>query len=101
MVIQTTEVPMQVREVADLVQGAGYSWLPAGMREPAVLRQGHNPKPSKSQQKLQAAMREVFTNPPSTLGEDQTPDERRKQQIAIAFSKARKAGAKLPKRARK
>lgn len=52
---------------------------------------------SKSDKIVAKKMREVFTNPPSTLGKDQTPTERRKQQVAIALSKSRDEGAKLPK----
>lgn len=44
-------------------------------------------KPNKG--KLESAMREVFTNTPSTV-KKQSPEKMRKQKIAIAFSKARK-----------
>lgn len=35
------------------------------------------------------AFHEVYTKPPKTLGKNQTPEQRRKQMIAIALSKAR------------
>lgn len=76
-----------VREVADMCTGEGYGYL-GKMKDPQVLSQGHNPKPSKK--KVAAAMREVFTHPPSTLGKHQTKDERRQQLVAIGMSKARK-----------
>lgn len=76
-----------VRELGAECTGALYNYLPSSMT-PAAINQGHNPKPSKA--KVAAAMREVFTNPPSTLGKNQTKDERRKQLVAIGMSKARK-----------
>ena len=58
------------------------------MKDAPVIQAGHNPKPSKK--KVAAAMREVFSHPPSTLGKNQTKDERRQQLVAIGMSKARK-----------
>ena len=49
---------------------------------------------SKSAAKVKRAMREVFTNKPSTA----TKKGGKKQLVAIALSKARKAGAKVPKK---
>lgn len=40
--------------------------------------------------KLKSAFKEVFNNPPSTLKKGQSKIKRRKQMIAIAFSKARR-----------
>jgi hypothetical protein len=37
------------------------------------------------------AFHETYENPPSTLGKNQTKDQRRKQLIAISLSKARAA----------
>ena len=62
---------------------------------PDALREGHNPGKSKSQKKLDAAMSETFHNPPSTLKPGQSKEKRRKQMVAIAFSKARAKGAKV------
>jgi hypothetical protein len=76
-----------VREVADMCTGPEYAYL-KGMRDQATIAQGHNPPPSKK--KVAAAMREVFTNPPSTLGKNQTKEERRQQLVAIGMSKARR-----------
>ena len=48
---------------------------------------------------LQRAMREVHTNEPSTVSRaNVSPERKEKMRQAIAFSKARKAGAKLPKK---
>lgn len=76
-----------VREVADMCTGPEYNYL-KGMKDSAIIAQGHNPKPSTK--KVAAAMREVFSNPPSTLGKNQTKEERRQQLVAIGMSKARK-----------
>lgn len=41
-------------------------------------------------------MKEVFDNEPSTVARaDVSPERKRKMKIAIAYSKARKAGAKV------
>lgn len=53
---------------------------------------------SKSDKIVERNMKEVFDNPPSTLGTNQTPTARRKQQVAIALSKSRDEGAKVPKK---
>lgn len=46
------------------------------------------PKPKKA--KLDAAMREVFTNEPSTVAQAKVSQERkRKMKMAIAYAKAR------------
>lgn len=48
--------------------------------------------------KLQSAFREVYTNTPSTVKKAGVRGERKRKMLAaIAFSKARKAGASLPK----
>lgn len=66
---------------------------------PEAIRQGHNPgKQSKSQQKVAEAFHEVYASPPSTLGKNQTKDARRAQMTAIALSKARAKGARLPRK---
>ena len=52
---------------------------------------------SKSKAKVAAAMREVHTNMPSTMKPGQSPKKKEAQLRAIAFSKARKAGARVPK----
>jgi hypothetical protein len=44
-----------------------------------------------SQELVDKSFHEVYTNPPSTLGKDQTQTQRRKQLTAIALSKARAA----------
>lgn len=76
-----------VREVADMCTGPEYDYL-GRMKDHTVIQAGHNPKPSTK--KVAAAMREVFANPPSTLGKNQTKEERRTQMVAIGMSKARK-----------
>lgn len=54
---------------------------------------------SKSQQKLDKAMSEVHTNVPSTVkATGKTGAEKEAMLAAVAYSKARKAGAKLPKK---
>lgn len=55
-------------------------------------------KKTKTDKIVAKNMREVFESPPSTLGKNQTPTERRKQQVAIALSKSREEGAKVPKK---
>ena len=67
--------------------GKEYDYL-GRMKNQAIIQQGHNPRPGKKQ--VASAMREVFSNPPSTLGKNQTKEERRKQLVAIGMSKARK-----------
>jgi hypothetical protein len=54
-------------------------------------------KPTKTEKKVAEAFKEVHANPPSTLGKNQTKAEREKQLTAIALSKAREAGADIPK----
>lgn len=86
-------------EVADMVTGPLYDYLgPKKDRE--VLRQGHNPrKKASSQQKLDRAMSEVHRNIPSTVTRaDVTGEEREAMLRAVAFSKARARGARLPRK---
>lgn len=49
---------------------------------------------------VKQAFDEIEANPPRTL-KKQAPEKMRKQKIAIALSKARKAGANVPKKRRK
>jgi hypothetical protein len=58
-------------------------------------------KPTKSEKKVAEAFHEVYTSKPSTLGKNQTKAEERAQLTAIALSKARDKGAKLPAKPRK
>jgi hypothetical protein len=51
---------------------------------------------SKTEKIVAKHMREVFDTPPSTLKPGQSPEARRKQQVAIGLSKARDAGADVP-----
>ena len=54
---------------------------------------------SPSKVKLETAMREVFSDEPSTVTRaNVSPERKRKMTVAIGFAKARKAGAKLPKK---
>lgn len=56
-------------------------------------------KQSKSRSKVERAMREVHRNEPSTVSRADVSEKRKeKMHKAIAFSKARKSGAKIPKR---
>lgn len=55
---------------------------------------------NKTRKLVKAAFDEIEANPPSTL-KKQAPEKMRKQKIAIALSKARQAGAKIPKKGRK
>ena len=52
-------------------------------------------KKTPTQKKVDKAFREVHANPPSTVGKNQTQDEREAQRSAIALSKARQAGADI------
>lgn len=48
--------------------------------------------------KLAAAFREVHANEPSTVSRAKVSEARKKKmRVAIAFSKARKAGVRIPK----
>ena len=54
---------------------------------------------SASKKKLKAAMQEVFTDEPSTVTRAKvSPERKRKMKVAIAFTKARAKGAKLPRK---
>ena len=61
---------------------------------------GTRGRQSKSRGKLKAAMHEVHENMPSTVERAKHfgPGGREAMMQAIAFSKARKTGAKLPKK---
>jgi hypothetical protein len=52
---------------------------------------------AKKSKKVAAAFHEVFHNKPKTVDTSKSPEGQRKQMIAIALSKARQAGAKIPK----
>src|SRR5262245_11214527 len=91
-----------IQDCAAECTGPLYKYMGANMT-PEALRGGHNPgrqrgRPSKSKQIIAQNMREVFSNPPSTLGTDQTKEERRKQMVAIGLSKARATGARVPRK---
>lgn len=54
---------------------------------------------SKSQALVSSAMREVHTNEPSTVTRANVKGEQKEKMLkAIALSKARKAGARIPKK---
>ena len=56
-------------------------------------------KQSKSKQLVSAAMREVHRNEPSTVARANVSEARKeKMRQAIALSKARKKGARIPKK---
>jgi hypothetical protein len=75
-----------------------YGYLGTTMT-PSAIREGHNPGKSKSQKKLDAAMSEVMHNTPSTvMRADVSPERKQKMKVAIAYSKARQAGARLPRK---
>jgi Family of unknown function (DUF6496) len=52
---------------------------------------------SKTDKIVSKTMREVFDNPPSTVKPGQSAEATRKQKVAIGLSKAREAGADIPK----
>jgi hypothetical protein len=52
---------------------------------------------SKTDKIVARQMKEVFDHPPSTLGKNQSAEATRKQKVAIGLSKAREAGADIPK----
>ena len=60
----------------------------------------HSPaRVGKSRSKLESAMREVHEDEPSTVERADVSGERKEKMLqAIAFSKARKAGARLPRK---
>lgn len=55
-------------------------------------------KRSGSDPKIENAFHEVFHNKPSTVDRSKSAGGQRKQMVAIALSKARAAGAKVPKK---
>lgn len=58
-------------------------------------------KPTKSQRIKDRMFREVMDNPPQRVTRTQRKKGKkaaRKQEVAIALSKARRAGARIPKR---
>ena len=58
-------------------------------------------KKSKSQKIVEAKMREVHTNEPSTVARANVSEARKKKmRKAIALDKARKAGARVPRKGR-
>jgi len=52
---------------------------------------------SKTDKIVSKHMREVFDDPPSTVKTGQSAEATRKQKVAIGLSKAREAGADIPK----
>lgn len=61
------------------------------------MKHGHHKK-SKSKSKVAAAFHEVMHNEPSTVSRANVSKKRKaKMRVAIALSKARKAGARIPK----
>ena len=56
---------------------------------------------STSKKIIEDSMREVFDNPPSTVKPGQSAEATRKQKVAIALSKSRDKGAKVPRKASK
>ena len=47
-------------------------------------------------QKIESAFHEVFTNKPRTVDTSKSASGQHKQMVAIALSKARAAGARIP-----
>lgn len=65
------------------------------------MRRLQQPPESKSKGIVARAMHEVFTNEPSTVTRANVSGERkRKMKVAIALAKARKAGARIPRKGR-
>lgn len=59
-------------------------------------------KKSKSRKKVEAAFHEVMNKEPSTVKRAKVSEARKKKmRIAIALNKARKAGARIPKKGKK
>jgi hypothetical protein len=67
-------------------------------RAVTTYSKGAAPKQTKSKGLLSAAMREVFSDTPRTVKTSAPAAAQRKQKIAIAYSKARAAGARIPKK---
>jgi ribosomal protein L23 len=56
-------------------------------------------KKSAAKKKLEAAFREVYTDEPSTVTRANVSGEKKRKMLAaVAYAKARKSGAKLPKK---
>src|SRR5262245_38350098 len=93
----------------DLVKGEKYRYL-GHFGQDKNLSQGHNvsrsrgrPKQTMSagRRKLEAAMSEVQRNVPSTVRRARVSGAKREAMLrAVAFAKARKAGARLPRKGR-
>lgn len=61
-------------------------------------------KETKSNKKVKAAFEEVYSNEPTVVEktrEKKGETQAKKQKVAIALSKARAAGAKIPKKGKK
>lgn len=57
-------------------------------------------KPTKTRKRIDRAMREVHRNPPERVQRTlrkKGPKAAKRQQVAIALSKARKRGARIPR----
>jgi hypothetical protein len=106
---------MQYHDTFDMMRDPKYNYLWNSKIEDyyrsatkrSGRRTGGNPgrakasNPGKSRKKVEAAMREVFTNIPSTVKRaNVTGERRRKMLVAIGLAKARKAGARVPRKPR-
>lgn len=100
--VPTIPEPMQgkpgLQDCAGECTGSMYKYMGKTFT-PEALRAGHNPGKSKSQKKLDAAMSEVHRHIPSTVeATGKTGAAKAKMLAAVAFSKARAQGARLPRK---
>jgi hypothetical protein len=96
---------MQYHDTFDMMRDPKYDYLWHSKIDDyyrSATRRAGKPKggnPGKSRKKVEAAMHEVFTNIPSTVKRaNVTGERRRKMLVAIGLAKARKAGARVPKK---
>ena len=58
---------------------------------------GYKPKQTKTARVVESSFHEVFSNKPRTVDTTKSAAGQRKQMVAIALSKARAGGARIPK----
>lgn len=94
----------KVRSMAEEVGGPLHAHL-GHFTAPEIVQAGHNTtrtkpgRPKKSAAIVQQAFHEVMHNTPSTVKRAKvSPARKQRMKVAIALSKARAAGARIPKK---
>jgi hypothetical protein len=81
---------MSDKQIYDVITDYSHGVVPKPTAQPAGK--------TKTQTVIGRAFHEVFSNKPSTVKTSMSAPRQRKQMIAIALSKARAAGARIPKK---